>query len=269
MEYNISGRRVGSVFPRDPMENFDHPINELTEIYHKLCELYAQGKWTLEDFKSYRRALASKTTQEVKSYGDIVLYLLSLAPEEMQKFVMEVDQKLECHLMERREKFIEIDSNTGNRKECYHMVPRNFETGIMVELANAIDGKMNNCVLEVISENVQIDPTLSLKQQLKVYQEVLNRLDCGTTSEINLLEKLYQAYEEKFGFLREIPQLESYFLRQKEKIKICAANRLGKIIQTIKRNMERDARLHNCVNTQNIWAKMALKKANERRYYRV
>lgn len=124
LEVGLNQSKVGSIFPKElGVEDFpweeDSSSLILKEIYLLVDRYVATGIWTVEDFKKFRYVLSRTKISDFSEYQNFVRYLLRDI-EGLPFLAKNLNQTLDLHLFDVREKVVEVDPETKKKKREYY-----------------------------------------------------------------------------------------------------------------------------------------------------
>lgn len=203
--WNENKGKIGSIFPKEvETKNVDYLAQS---IYDRVCRLYHKRDWNLEDFKDFRRAIASKEKTDLLIYGELILGILNLSPKNIEKELIILDTMYEGHVLEKRIK-------TGDIEHPYEIENRKPNKGDVVVIAQMVSGKMKQFVNNSIKDKISALESIgeSTKMACEIISEELKEENSM------FLEKLKEAYRQNFSYLRAHPVLEEFYSTSEEKI---------------------------------------------------
>lgn len=214
-------QKVGSIFPTELGEKYSWEMDSngliLKEIYLLISRHVVNEIWTVQDFKKFRSNLATLRVSDFFEYQNFIKNLLK-DPQFLPVLVRELNQTLNLHLFDVREKVIEIDQETGKKiKEYYRVVERNYSVEDIVLVGKKILEKIHtiihkNCNYLVQYSNESFE---SLEQIFSYYEELLY----GENNELllQLTEKIIREFDETFSKVTNLEVL-AFLMIQRNKM---------------------------------------------------
>ena len=221
MELRTNGNKVGSIFPMNPNEFGTIPsqFEGIKEIYQTVCKFYNEEEWTMKDFKSFRSKFALRGIDEIAYIGDYITAFLMLPKEQAKTLISHIDQMFQFSTLVEREKFVVVDPETNQKKECYRGVERPVEMGDMVTISDAIWAEgirlihidTSNILNEKL-RNLSTNEALSFLQKLSFkssegFQEIVD--DVVSDFDLHFIDLLLMP-EFVFTLLKQRENITSY-----------------------------------------------------------
>jgi len=221
MELRTNGNKVGSIFPMNPNEfgTIPRQFEGIKEIYQTICKFYNEEEWTMKDFKSFRSKFAPRGIDEIAYIGDYITAFLRFPKEQAKTLISHIDQIFQFSILVERKKFVVVDPETNQKKECYRGVERPVEMGDVVTISNAIWAKgiqlihidTSNILNEKL-RNLSTNEALSFLQKLSFkgseeLQEIVD--DVVSDFDIHFIELLLMP-EFVFTLLKQRENITSY-----------------------------------------------------------
>lgn len=199
-------KKIGAIFPKEIATEKENCIAQ--NIYDRICNLYHREKWDIEDFKAFRKAIASKAQADLPEYEELILEILNLSPKKVDKELRMLDTLYECHILEERIK-IEEDPNV-----LYKIKSREPNKGDIVLIAQMVSGKMRQFIANYITDKISM-----LTRSGEPIETICDAIQEQLKDEkSNLHQALKNDYRQRFSYLRAHPVLEEFYSETEEKI---------------------------------------------------
>lgn len=223
---SINNTKVGSVFPKTLPETtknleLSYPVKD---IYDRICNLYDEGNWNLDDFRKFRNLFSRKTFQETDVYGELILGILCLEPSDLDKELENLNEMYECHVLERR-------VQTEDKNNPYQIEKRNPNKADVVLIARDVSGRiakyandfMQNKITTLVEQGEDITVACGI-----LFDELIK-------DENGIAQELKTTCREKFSYLANHSNYQVFYSNIEKRLVEFTIKHLKMIVARCKR----------------------------------
>ena len=242
MELGKIGEKIGSIFPMKPNEfgQIPNQFETIQEIYQTISKFYNEEEWTIKDFKSFRSKFASRGIDEILYLGDYITAFLTLPKEQCKTLISHIDQMFRFSTLVEREKFVMVDPETNQQKECYRGVERPAQMGDIVTISNAIWSEgirlihldTSNILNEKLRDFSTNEALSFLHQLVLKNNESMKEIIEDVTSDFDIhFTELFHISEFVFALLKQRENITNYVQKVIRRRIMALENESGKVIR--------------------------------------